>query len=256
MTGMLDPVGPEDARTYWVRRGVVGAAALVVVILVIVMVSSLNSGGSTTGAPPPVSPSGPALQPATPQGAGSTPAPSETPKTSGTPTAPASTSPSAKSSATKNESSKSDPSKKSTKESTKKSTPTSAAPPPACKPADLRTTLTGPRDVKVGKPVTFEAGAINGGSAACTFTLDPKTYEFRIYSGTDRIWSTKDCDAWFPKVSTVLKPEQATTWKIRWTVQRSDGCDFAKTTLRSGTYAANSLLTSAPPAQLVMRLTA
>lgn len=245
MTGMLDPVGPEEARTYWVRRGVVAAALLIVVVLVVIAVTSLNGGGASQGTP--TVPSGPSLQPAsatpvppTDQSASpASPAPTDgaSPSAPASPTAPSQT-----------------PSSAAPPASSSAAPPSSPAAPAACDPKVLRSTLVGPRDVRVGTPVTFEAGFTNGGTAACTLTLDPQNYEFRIYSGTDRIWTTRDCAQWLPKVSTVLEPEKAVTWKIDWSVQRSKDCSLTKDVLRPGTYAANSLLSGADPAQLVMQV--
>lgn len=256
----MEPVGPEEPRTYWIRRAVVGGVVLIVVIAVVALVAALAGGDDgQTAEPPP--PTGPSLQPAespTPTASSSDessssdkPSSSDKSSSSDKPSSSDKSSSSDKESDKKSDkesSSKSSTSKPSKKESSK------AAKPAACKPADLRTTLTGPRTVKSGKEVTFQAGVINGGSATCTFTLDPETYEFRVYSGSDKIWTTDGCKKWQPKVEATLKPQADVTWKIKWKVQRSKGCDLVDSELRAGTYAANSLVDGAKPAQLVMQL--
>jgi len=266
----MEPVGPEEPRTYWIRRAVVGGVVLAVVIAVIALVAALTGGSDDgrTAAPPP--PSGPSLKPAetptpTPTASPTSGDPSASGKESDDPDAKKSDDPDAKKSEdTKNDEKKNDDKKDDEKKDEgKKDEDEKADPkkeesdkpaPAACKPADLRTTLTGPRTVQPGKKVTFRAGVINGGSTACTFTLDPETYVFRIYSGSDKIWTTGDCDKWLPEVTTVLEPEADVAWKIDWTVQRSKGCELVDGELGKGTYAANSLVKGAPPAQVVMQL--
>lgn len=247
----MEPVGPEEPRTYWIRRAVVGGVILVVLVAVIALVAALAGGDEgNTAEPPPAT--GPTLQPA------GTPTPTTSPSaTDGSPE-PSSSDKSSKSSSEPSKTpSASDESSKKSSKSAEPSKPASSAPPAkpaACKPADLRTTLTGPRTVTPGKDVTFQAGVINGGTTACTFTLDPESYVFRIYSGTDKIWTTDDCAKWLPEVTATLKPQQDVTWKVTWSVQRSKGCELVKAELRPGTYAANSLVEGAKPAQVVMQL--
>lgn len=252
--GLLDPVGPEEPRTYWIRRAIVGGVAVLVVVALIVLVVQLRGGDDTTPAeqPPPTAPS---LQPAE--------TPSDSSEPSDDPSDDPSDEPSKDPSGEASKKSSKDPSKKPTdkdtasKEPTKKSSKSpskSPAKPAACDPSVLRTTLTGPKSITPEKEITFKAGVINGGDETCTFTLDPDSYVFRVHSGTDQIWTTENCTKWLPKVEVELKPEEDVTWKIDWTVQRSKDCDLVDTKLKPGTYAANSLLDKAPPAQLVMQL--
>ncbi|RCK69177.1 hypothetical protein DT076_12645 [Desertihabitans brevis] len=92
-------------------------------------------------------------------------------------------------------------------------------------------------------------------SEACQLMLDEKTFELRIYSGTDRIWTTDHCAAWVPAKTTTLQPEQAHEWSMTWPGLRSDGdCSLTDTPLRAGTYVATALFQQADPVQLVMRL--
>lgn len=102
--------------------------------------------------------------------------------------------------------------------------------------------------------MSFEVGVINGATTACTLEVNEGNYEFRIYSGTDRIWSTKDCAAWNPKIKQVLEPEADVSWTVDWGVKRSKACGTTDDVLRPGTYAANALLNGAAPVQRVMQL--
>ncbi len=255
--GFMDPEGPEEPRTYWIRRAVVTIPVLLVIVALIVLVTQLGRGGSPTTAEPPQptgAPSSPTLLPADPTTA---------PTPSSSPTGDPSRDPSGEPSADPSRDPSGDPSKEpkpsdppsSTESPTSTPKPTPPPKPAACDPGVLRTTLTGPKKVQPEKKVTFEAGVINGGKTTCTFTLDPDSYVFRVYSGTDQIWTTKDCATWLPKVDVELEPEEDVTWKIDWTVQRSKGCDLVPDKLKPGTYAANSLLEGAPPAQQIMQLT-
>ncbi|MGD7708188.1 hypothetical protein [Microlunatus sp. Y2014] len=255
MSGVLDPVGPEEPRTYWIRRGIVLAAVVALVVVIVVAVSALTGGaGGQAAAPPPTDSNAPSLEPEnseppTPSASPETPAPSSsgaTPSASSSETPSATTSPSG--SAT---------SPAATPSATSKAPTTSAPPPPpkACDPSQLRVTLTGPNQIKTGQQLSFEVGVINGSKTACTLEVNEGNYEFRVYSGTDRIWSTKDCAAWNPKIKQVLEPEADVSWTVDWGVKRSKApCSTTKDVLRPGTYAANALLTGAEPVQLVMRL--
>ena len=89
----------------------------------------------------------------------------------------------------------------------------------------------------------------------CQLDLAKNPFELRIYSGTDRIWSTKDCAKWAP-ASPIAIPEKGTwTWKQTWTTLRSAAnCSLSDEYLRPGTYVATAVISGGAPAQLVMRL--
>lgn len=101
---------------------------------------------------------------------------------------------------------------------------------------------------------------INGQSSPCLLDVNPDTFVVKIYSGSDRIWTTGNCDRWLGKAITgqELKPEASVGWSIDWPGQRSHpGCRLVGG-LRQGTYVATAQLTldkrNATPVQLVMRV--
>ena len=66
---------------------------------------------------------------------------------------------------------------------------------------------------------------INGSGQTCTATVNRDNFELRIYSGSDRIWSTKDCATIVKPLTRTLKAEQAMAWKLTWNGRRSRaGC--------------------------------
>ncbi|HET9779223.1 MAG TPA: hypothetical protein VFP81_08065 [Propionibacteriaceae bacterium] len=82
-----------------------------------------------------------------------------------------------------------------------------------------------------------------------------KNFELRIYSGTDRIWSTADCRSIIKPISSKLASEHAVAWSLTWDGKRSKSdCRSARETLRPGTYLVNAQLEGAEPVQLRMLL--
>jgi hypothetical protein len=98
---------------------------------------------------------------------------------------------------------------------------------------------------------------INGSDRACTFKQNADTVELKVYSGTDRIWSTADCAARVRPAVHVVQPEGAVEWKIAWDGARSaTGCRARPETPRPGTYFATFQFAGAKPVQQRMVLTA
>lgn len=228
MSGLLRPVGPEDPQVYWLRR----AAILVgLVLVVVVVVALIRPGGSTRMAEPSASPT--PLLLATPT-ATATPEPAAT-------AAPQGTAPAA--------------GQAPTAAVTPQTQPVPSAP-PACAPRDVRLALGGAEDAGLGTPTTFSVQLTNGSAGPCSIAWEPGTAELRITSGSDRIWSTEDCDRWFTAVpAQVVEPGQALTAQVAWQGQRSyPGCKLASRPLQSGTYVATVEVDGAATAEKVLRL--
>lgn len=72
MEGLLRPVGPEEVRTYWIRRGAAGAVLLVLMISLGLIVSNLGrtegnaTAVETTAVPAPAAAAEPAIPQAPP----------------------------------------------------------------------------------------------------------------------------------------------------------------------------------------------
>jgi hypothetical protein len=122
-----------------------------------------------------------------------------------------------------------------------------------CEASKLRTTLTGKRNLELEQPATFGLSVINGGKDACAVSVNSKNFELKIYSGSDRIWSTKDCSTAVTSITTRLESEQTVEWKMTWDGLRSaDGCKHGTESLEGGTYIATAELSGAKPVQLRM----
>jgi hypothetical protein len=243
MGTVLHPVGPEQARTYWIRRALILGVVLIVVIIVLAVV--IGSIGSPAAAddPPPGDPS---LSAASSSSTGVSPA-AITPTATATPYGGSSAS------------TASTPSLKSTPTSLARTAAPSPTPtkivPVACQPATLRATLTGKQSLKPKAHNTFALSLINGAPIACVLTVNPQNFELKIYSGTDRIWRSKDCASLVKPTTKTLASQQALEWKMTWNGRRSRaGCKQRPEIPRPGTYFATSQYAGAAPVQLRMIL--
>ncbi|OYO00067.1 hypothetical protein, partial [Enemella evansiae] len=130
-----------------------------------------------------------------------------------------------------------------------------AGQPQACDRSKLRVGLDGPRQVSAGVPVNFRVTVGNDSGQRCRLVVDDKTFELKIYSGTDRIWTTLDCLSGMPAKNLTLDPGQEFGWEQEWRANRSVGdCKAGAETLRSGTYVATAQLKDAQPVQVIMQL--
>lgn len=250
MSTVLSPAGPEPAQTYWMRRlAVVGVAIVVLAVAGALIANGTSSGSAVQGESPP-----PLAGPAT---AVSTRTPSATAKPSAGPSS--STLRSVKPSSTASVASPSTaaPSTKATP--TAKPTPTEKPTPKpepvACAPSALRPTLTGAQRRKPKQRSTFTLSLINGSGGTCTATVNRDNFDLVITSGSDRIWTTRDCATIVKPLSKTLEAEQAVEWKLTWNGLRSRaGCRSRPEIPRPGTYYATAQLAGAEPVRLLMRL--
>ena len=228
MSGMMHPVGPEDPQVYWLRRAAIGVGALLVILVLIALV---RPGGSATVAVPSSSPTPLLLGTPTPT---PTPIPSTEAASGAAVPAPAGSTPAVAAPVTP------------------QPTPTAAA----CQPADLRLAVGGGAGAAVGVATTFTVQITNGSAVPCIVGWVPATSELRIFSGTDRIWSTGDCAAWFtPVAPQVVAPGKALSANVVWQGKRSyPGCKLGSTALQPGTYVATAEIQGAGPAQKVLGL--
>ena len=240
MSTVLHPAGPEPAPTYWVRRVAVVGVAIVVLVVAGALIANGTSSGSAvqaSPAPPPPAPAdaatgSPTRTPTPTQSAGA--------RVNASPTAT-----SARPSATAS------PSASATPKPSKTPTPE----PITCAANRLRPTLTGKQRLKPKERSTFTLSLINGSGQTCTATVNGANFELRIYSGTDRIWSTKDCATVVKPLRRTLKAEQALEWTLNWNGRRSrTGCKSRPEIPRPGTYYATAELAGAEPVQLLMTL--
>ncbi len=91
---------------------------------------------------------------------------------------------------------------------------------------------------------------INGSDSTCVVTKKPTDFELKIYSGSDRIWSTDDCTTLVTPQLAEIAPEKSLQWKITWNGRRSaKGCDTKSAIPRAGTYWATAQFTGSKPVQ-------
>jgi hypothetical protein len=259
------------------RRALVVAAFLV--LLIIILIFLFNLGGRPGQAAP--APTASATEPTSSASTGPTvasPEPTTTPSApSATASAKTSTKPStsskasarskpsssSKASASSRSSASSDPgAEPSDKPAKAKKTSKPAEPAEPkyadCDPDALRTTIKSDKhNVGVGEKVDFELSVINGGANPCSVEISRQSYQLKIFSGTDRIWSSDDCAKIEPAVAKILQPEQQVEWSMTWNGKRSDedaNCRARPEVPRPGYYYATSALDGAKPVQFLLIL--
>lgn len=265
---VLHPVGPEEPRTYWMRRAAV-VAALLLVVLVAVWAFRPAADPDLEAVPASTPTSTPPTQPGAQPS--SSPPPSPGPADSGTPSptpdagsdAPAEDEPVEDEAAAEKAAEEKAAEEKAAEEKAaeKKAEQAAAekkedeAEPARCDSEDLRVTLTGSDTPSLGKDHELDLSVVNGTGDTCELTVDQDSFELRIYSGTDRIWTTDQCAEWVRPTTVTLEPEQAHEWTTTWQGRRGDDdCGLDRNPLRAGTYVATAEYEEAEPVQLVMRL--
>ncbi|HEU5484551.1 MAG TPA: hypothetical protein VFU98_06560 [Microlunatus sp.] len=267
MSGVLHPVGPEPARTYWLRRGVLLAVVLVLALGVVFTVSNLTRAAVATAPPPAVLPAD-TPSPTASTGAGASPSgvsPSGAAPSGVSP--PAAASPGARTSstppATPTASASSAPSPgASGSASAKAATPTAKPNPtpttigtPDCRPADLRITLRGDKTLASGQKSAFRLTLVNRGKQTCLTSITDRNFELKIHSGKDRIWSSRDCSKALAAFDKKLAAGADVGWTVTWNGKRSAAkCKNAPGAPQPGTYWATAQLAGAAPVQLRMAL--
>jgi hypothetical protein len=233
MSGLLRPVGPENAQTYWARRGLVFGATMVLAVAVTLIINGTSSGSAVQANPSP-SPAGYQVPSASPSSTGTViPTPSAVESSTSATSTPA-------------------PRTTTRKASTKKTDRSGAD---DCPAEDLRPTLTGKQRLAPRKHNTFQLSLINGSEQTCMARVTNKNFELTIYSGSDRIWSTADCPSAIKPISRKLGAEHAVAWSLTWDGKRSKpDCKSVRKVPRPGAYVATAQLEGAEPVQLRMIL--
>jgi len=233
MIGLVHPVGPETAGTYWTRRGfVIGATVVLAIALV------LTIGGTSSGSAAQASPSTPASAYPVPSATSLNPLRTAPPAPSvvdfsSTSTATASPQPTA------------------SKKKKKKGHPK----PVACAARDLRPTLTGRIRLAPKQRTRFQLSLINGSGRTCTARVTRKNFELKISSGKGQLWSTRDCPSAIHTISRKLGSEHAVAWSLTWNGKRSKAnCKSARQVPKPGRYAATARLDGAEPVKLRMTI--
>lgn len=222
MKGWLDPVGPESAQTYWIRRGAVGA--VIVVLIVAVWWLATRAGDDGGAATPGVAVS-------------STTAAIDSPEPSAEPSGEPSPSDDAAPSASESNSSASP-------ELEASPTPTETPAIAACQPRQLTLQIAGPEAVTGPDPVAFTVTASTS-QANCILDLATAQAEVVVTSGNDRIWVSSSCPAWQLAGTFEMKQGTEVSYEVGWPVRRANGCELSETTLGAGTYVATASIGTA-----------
>jgi hypothetical protein len=234
MSGLLRPVGPEAASTYWVRRVLAFGAITVLAVAVALIINGTSSGLAVQANPSPPAVGYPVPSPA-----------SASSMQTATPT-PAAVEPSASASSTPA------PMATTREASTKKTDRSGSV---DCSGEELRPTLTAKQRLKPKTPNTFQLSLINGSDQTCIARVTRKNFALTIDSGRDRVWSTADCPSTIKPISRKLGSEHALAWSLTWDGKRSKpDCRSARKVPRPGTYVATAQLAGAEPVQLRMIL--
>ncbi len=228
MIGLMHPVGPETAGTYWARRACVTGMTVVFGGVLVLINNGMGSGSAAQAslADPSVTPTPSVILPSPPPTAVGAPSAIGISSTSPAPESPPPT------------------------PSTKKKAQHSPA---SCRAKDLRATLTGRIRLAPRQRTTFQLSLINASKRACVAKITRKNFELKISSRNSRIWSTNDCPAAINPISSKLSSDRAVGWSLRWNGKRSKaGCAFARQAPKPGSYVATARLDGVAPVKLRM----
>jgi hypothetical protein len=100
---------------------------------------------------------------------------------------------------------------------------TSAAAGEPCSPAQVKlTAVTDATSYKSGEKPMISMKIVNAGTQPCTYDVGTGAQEYLITSGSDRIWSSKDCQKDPTSTPQVLEPGvELTTTPFEWDRTRS-----------------------------------
>ena len=96
---------------------------------------------------------------------------------------------------------------------------------------------------------------VNAGAQTCLASVTDKNFELKVFSGEDRIWSSRDCAKTFVAFDKKLAGQAGVAWKMTWNGERSvkgKECKRGTDTPQAGTYWATAQLAGAKPVQLRM----
>lgn len=215
--------GPLSAGVYWRRRlAVLGVAVLLVVGLARVLgAGSDGSSGDDGKASLADAPASSATSPA-----GNTSDIPSTPRTPTTPAAPTTTAP--------------------------------AVPTGPCEDSDVA--VTPEVGEAIGGPqhgVTIQLQVRSISEEACTWKVSPSTLSLKITSGSDDIWSSRECPRVIPQQRVTVRRAESTTLGVVWNSRRSDEeCSRLTEWAAPGWYHVSAAALGGEPSEVQFELTA
>ena len=110
--------------------------------------------------------------------------------------------------------------------------------------------MKGDRSLSPGQNNTFRLSLTNGAAHTCLASVTSKNFELKIFSGKDRIWSSRDCAKTLAAFDKKLATRAEVAWKMTWNGERSvkgKECKRGTDTPAAGTYWATAQLAGAKP---------
>ena len=119
---------------------------------------------------------------------------------------------------------------------------TAAGSPAPCGADELRLTLAADgQTYPAGVLPQFTVSAVNDGTVSCTFDASAANREIVVTSGTDRIWSSADCQTDPEQDLLLLGVGTTAPATVTWNLERSaEGCPSGLPEPRAGTYKASA----------------
>ncbi|MGI8869727.1 MAG: hypothetical protein ACR2F6_12975 [Mycobacteriales bacterium] len=260
---MLHPVGQLPRNIYWRRRVIVLLVFAVVAAIVVGLLVGPGGGNdkhtaTSTGSSSTVSP-----RPSGSTPSGSAKPSSVAPKSSAAPTSPTGGSPSPvigehtpmsapgsvpikvantpSSGKPSSKKSSAAPNTKSRQKPSPTKTSSSAAKKPAvptCSDSDLQLTVkTAAPSYHVGKQIVFDLTVTNTSKTTCSRDVGLGKQEILVYSGSNRLWGSNDCQKGVGSNVKTLRPNQAATAQTTWIGETSiPGCSIGRLVVGAGTY--------------------
>jgi hypothetical protein len=210
--------GPLPARIYWRRRLGLVAIGLSLVLLA----SNLFGGGGDGGKDP---------------GAG------VAAQVAGEPTGSPSAEPSDGATQKKKQQ------RKKQKQSRTPQEPVLAEPEGRCADSDIRISPS-VEEAVAGRPVTVTLELRTAAAEACTWRVSADHVTMKITSGSDEIWTSRQCPKAVPRRDVIVRRDVTTFVDVRWKARRSDdGCPVHTEWAKSGTYHVHAAALGGEPAE-------
>jgi hypothetical protein len=231
--------GPLPARVYWRRRLLVAVLALGLVVGVAWVLGRSSDGSSQT-----------------PQATQVAAKPSSSPATTEPPaTEPPASEPVAEPRASWTHEPDRDRQDRDGQRGRRGEEPVLAEPEGVCADRDVAVTPS-VRDAVGGSPVTFTLELRTITTPACTWQVAPTTLTMKITSGSDDIWSSRQCPRAIPTEEVVVRDNVSTEVEATWSGRRSDEeCSQLTEWAMPGWYWVNVAALAGEPSDLHFELT-
>lgn len=132
--------------------------------------------------------------------------------------------------------------------------PVLAEPDGVCADRDIAVTPS-VRNAVAGGPVTFTLELRTITTPACTWQASPTTLTMKLTSGSDEIWTSRECPRAVPKRDLVVRNNVSTEIEVTWSGRRSDEeCSKLTEWAMPGWYFVNAAALAGEPSDLHFEL--